>query len=125
MDTAKDKGAVLGAVYGDIIGAPYMIENTYNRYFELGESRRAYSHGRVRTFFPEVTEVAHATAAVIGWLIRERESPTSEGFQKALKEEFAAHPRGDGRRPHDSSCRTTARASRPRPTGLPSRGSPP
>ena len=94
MDTAKDKGAVLGAVYGDIIGAPYMIENTYNRYFELGESRRAYSHGRVRTFFPEVTEVAHATAAVIGWLIRERESPTSEGFQKALKEEFAAHPRG-------------------------------
>ena len=31
-----------GTVYGDLVGAPYMIENTYNRYFDLGESRRAY-----------------------------------------------------------------------------------
>lgn len=94
MDMQKEKGSVQGAVYGDIIGAPYMIENTYNRYFDLGETRRAYSHGRVRTFFPEVTEVSHATAAVLGWLVRERESPTPEGLQKALREQFGRHPRG-------------------------------
>ena len=35
-------GSFRGAVYGDLVGSPYMIENTYNRYFELGESRRAY-----------------------------------------------------------------------------------
>ena len=44
-----------GTVYGDLVGAPYMSENTYNRYFDLGESRRAYSRGRVRSFFPEAT----------------------------------------------------------------------
>ena len=31
-------GAFKGLVYGDLVGAPFMIENTYNRYFPLGES---------------------------------------------------------------------------------------
>ena len=61
-------GSFKGLVYGDLVGSPYMIENTYNRYFELGESRKAYSHGRVRAFFPGVTEVSHGAAAVTRWL---------------------------------------------------------
>lgn len=87
-------GTYKGTVYGDIIGAPFMIENTYNRYFELGESRRAYSHGRVRSFFPEVTEVSHASSAVTRWLVSFRDNPSVENLQKCLREEYDRHPRG-------------------------------
>ena len=71
-----------------------MIENTYNRYFELGESRRAYSHGRVRSFFPEATEVSHGAAAVCAWLTTYRDNPSVENLQKWLRQQFLAHPRG-------------------------------
>ncbi len=93
-----DKGASLrsfrGTVYGDLVGSPYMIENTYNRYFELGETRRAYSHGRVRSFFPEATEVSHGAAAVTSWLTTYRDDPSVENLQKSLRRQFDAHPRG-------------------------------
>ena len=97
MKTAEGRqyrGSLKGAVYGDLIGSPYMIENTYNRYFELGESRKAYSHGRVRTFFSEVTEVSHAASAVTSWLIGHRDEPTVENLQAALHSAYDHHPRG-------------------------------
>ena len=87
-------GSFKGLVYGDLVGSPYMIENTYNRYFDLGESRKAYSHGRVRSFFPEVTEVSHGAAAVTRWLSVYRDAPTAESLQKCLREQYDAHPRG-------------------------------
>lgn len=87
-------GSYKGAVYGDLIGTPYMIENTHNRYFELGESRRAYSHGRVRSFFPEVTEVSHGATAVCHWLSTYRDDPTAENLQKCLRNQYYSHPRG-------------------------------
>ena len=87
-------GSFKGLVYGDLVGSPYMIENTYNRYFELGESRKAYSHGRVRAFFPGVTEVSHGAAAVTRWLSVYRDAPTAESLQKCLREQYDAHPRG-------------------------------
>ena len=91
----QNPGSTLkGTVYGDLVGAPYMIENTYNRYFDLGESRRAYSRGRVRSFFPEATEVSHGAAAVVNWLTTYRDSPTVENLQRCLKRQFDAHPRG-------------------------------
>ena len=71
-----------------------MIENTYNRYFPLGETRRAFSHGKVRTFFPEVTEVSHGATAVCNWLSTYRETPTAEALQKCLRDQFLSHPRG-------------------------------
>ena len=71
-----------------------MIENTYNRYFPLGESRRAFSHGKVRSFFPEVTEVSHGATAVCYWLSTYRDSPTAEALQKCLRDQFLSHPRG-------------------------------
>lgn len=87
-------GSFKGTVYGDLVGSPYMIENTYNRYFELGDSRRAYSHGKVRTFFPEATEVSHGAAAVCSWLTTYRDDPSIENLQKCLRRQFLAHPRG-------------------------------
>ena len=90
-----DKGGILrGVVYGDLIGAPYRIENTYNRYFPLGETRRIPSHGKLRVFFPEATEVTHGAAAVCRWLSVHREHPTAEALQRALQLQFHAHPRG-------------------------------
>ena len=86
--------ALKGVVYGDLVGSPYMIENTYNRYFDLGETRRAYSHGRVRSFFPEVTEVSHGAAAVCRWLSTYRDAPTAEALQKCLRDQYDSHPRG-------------------------------
>ena len=94
MDRDNTRGTLKGAVYGDLVGAPYMIENTYNRYFELGESRKAYSHGRVRTFFPEVTEVSHACSAVARWLSVNRDNPTAENLQEMLRNAYDHHPRG-------------------------------
>ena len=97
MPASKDprlRGSFRGTVYGDLVGAPYMIENTYNRYFDLGETRRAYSHGRVRPFFPEVTEVSHGAAATCRWLTSFRDSPTAENLLYCLKGQFDAHPRG-------------------------------
>ena len=97
MPPSKDpqlRGSFRGSVYGDLVGSPYMIENTYNRYFDLGETRRAYSHGRVRPFFPEVTEVSHGAAATCRWLTTFRESPTAEHLLRCLKDQFDAHPRG-------------------------------
>ena len=88
------QGSFKGTVYGDLVGSPYMIENTYNRYFELGDSRRAYSHGKVRTFFPEATEVSHGAAAVCSWLTTYRDDPSVENLQKCLRQQFLAHPRG-------------------------------
>ena len=87
-------GAFKGLVYGDLVGAPFMIENTYNRYFPLGESRRAFSRGRVRSFFPEVTEVSHGASAVCNWLSTYRDAPTAESLQKCLRNQFLSHPRG-------------------------------
>ena len=87
-------GTFLGAVYGDLVGSPFMIENTYNRYFDLGTGRRAYSGGRVRSFFPEATEVSHGAAAVVAWLTTYRDHPTAESLQKCLKAQYDAHPRG-------------------------------
>ena len=87
-------GTFLGAVYGDLVGSPYMIENTYNRYFDLGSGRRAYSGGRVRSFFPEATEVTHGAAAVVRWLTAYRDAPTAENLQRCLKAQYDAHPRG-------------------------------
>ena len=81
-----------GAIYGDLVGAPYMTENTYNRYFDLGESRRAYSHGRVRSFFPEATEVSHGAAAVASWLVTYRDDPTAENLRRCLRRQYEAHP---------------------------------
>ena len=92
--TSDPKGSFRGLVYGDLIGTPYMIENTDNRYFPLGETRRAYSHGRVRSFFPEVTEVSHGSAAVCNWLSVYRDNPTAEALQKCLRDQFLSHPRG-------------------------------
>lgn len=83
-----------GTVYGDLVGSPYMTENTYNRYFDLGEGRRAYSRGRVRTFFPSATEVSHGAAAVCAWLSTHREDPTAEALQACLRRQYEAHPRG-------------------------------
>ena len=97
MPASKDprlRGSFRGTVYGDLVGSPYMIENTYNRYFDLGETRRAYSHGRVRPFFPEVTEVSHGAAATCRWLTSFRDSPTAENLLYCLKGQFDAHPRG-------------------------------
>ena len=90
----KQGGSYKGVIYGDLIGTPYMIENTYNRYFPLGEGRRAFSHGKVRSFFPEVTEVSHGATAVCHWLSTYRDSPTAETLQKCLKDQFLSHPRG-------------------------------
>ena len=86
-------GSFRGAVYGDLVGSPYMIENTYNRYFELGETRRAYSHGKVRSFFPEVPEMSHGAAAVCTWLSTYRDDPSVENLQKCLRQQFLAHSR--------------------------------
>lgn len=94
MASASQGGSFKGTVYGDLIGAPYMIENTHNRYFELGESRRAFSNGRVRSFFPEVTEVSHGATAVCNWLTTYRNEPTVEHLQKCLRNQFFSHPRG-------------------------------
>ncbi len=97
METSAENqptGPFKGEVYGDLVGSPYMIENTYNRYFDLGESRRAYSRGRVRSFFPEVTEVSHGSAAVSHWLSKYRDSPTAENLQKCLRDQFNRHPKG-------------------------------
>ena len=70
-----------------------MTENTSNRYFDLGETRRAYSRGRVRTFLPEATEVSHGAAAVVSWLTTHRDSPTVENLQRSLRRQYEAHPR--------------------------------
>ena len=94
MASDRQTGTFKGIVYGDLVGAPYMIENTYNRYFPLGESRRAFSHGKVRSFFPEVTEVSHGATAVCNWLSTYREHPTAEALQKCLRDQFLSHPRG-------------------------------
>ena len=94
MASEEHSGTFKGIVYGDLMGAPYMIENTYNRYFPLGETRRAFSHGKVRTFFPEVTEVSHGATAVCHWLSAYRDSPTAEALQKCLRDQFLSHPRG-------------------------------
>jgi len=97
MSTQNDRptrGSLRGTIYGDLVGSPYMIENTYNRYFELGESRKAYSHGKVRTFFPQVTEVSHAAAAVSRWLSVYRDKPSVENLQAVLRDAYAHHPRG-------------------------------
>ena len=94
MSTTPLTGSFKGVVYGDLVGAPYMIENTYNRYFPLGESRRAFSHGRVRSFFPEVTEVSHGATAVCHWLSTYRDAPTAEALQRCLRDQFLSHPRG-------------------------------
>ena len=94
MASERQTGTFKGIVYGDLVGAPYMIENTYNRYFPLGESRRAFSHGKVRSFFPEVTEVSHGAAAVCNWLSTYRDHPTAEALQKCLRDQFLSHPRG-------------------------------
>ncbi len=94
QDRQDNRGTLRGAVYGDLVGAPYMIENTYNRYFDLGESRRAYSHGRVRTFFPQVTEVSHGAAAVSSWLTLWRDDPSAEHLQECLRRQYDRHPRG-------------------------------
>lgn len=94
MDRDNTRGSLKGAVYGDLIGAPFMIENTYNRYFDLGESRKAYSHGRVRTFFPEVTEVSHACSCTASWLVSSRDNPTAESLQEMLQQSYRHHPRG-------------------------------
>lgn len=83
-----------GVVYGDLVGAPFRIENTYNRYFDLGEDRRAYSHGRVRSFFPEATEVSHGAAAVAAWLNTYRDDPSAENLQRCLRRQYESHPRG-------------------------------
>lgn len=93
-ESPSQAGSFKGTVYGDIIGAPYMIENTHNRYFELGETRRAFSHGKVRTFFPEVTEVSHGATAVCHWLSTYRDDPTAEDLQRCLRNQFLSHPRG-------------------------------
>ncbi len=93
------KGTLKGAVYGDMVGAPYMIENTYDRYFDIGESRKAYSYGKVRTFFPSTTEVSLGCGAVCSWLTSHRESPTIENLQKCLKEEYHRHPKGGWTQP--------------------------
>ena len=94
MASERQTGTFKGIVYGDLVGAPYMIENTYNRYFPLGESRRAFSHGKVRSFFPEVTEVSHGAAAVCNWLSTSRDHPTAEALQKCLRDQFLSHPMG-------------------------------
>ena len=94
MDKENKKGSLKGAVYGDLVGSPYMIENTYNRYFDLGDSRKAYSHGKVRTFFPEVTEVSHACCSVAQWLSSHRDNPTIEALQEVLQQRYRQHPRG-------------------------------
>ena len=91
---ASSAGPFKGVVYGDLVGSPYMIENTYNRYFELGENRRAYSRGRVRSFFPEVTEVSHGAAAVCRWLTVWRDNPTAENLLECLRDQYDSHPRG-------------------------------
>ncbi len=88
------RGTLRGVVFGDLVGSPYMIENTYDRYFELGESRRAYSRGRVRTFLPEATEVSHAAAAVSSWLSIYRDDPTVGNLRECLKKQYDRHPRG-------------------------------
>ena len=90
----NETGSFKGVVYGDLVGAPYMIENTYNRYFPLGEGRRAFSRGRVRSFFPEVTEVSHGATAVCNWLAVHRDDPTAEALQRCLRDQFLSHPRG-------------------------------
>ncbi len=87
-------GSFAGAVYGDLVGSPFMVENTYNRYFDLGEGRRAYSNGRVRSFLPASTEVSHACAAVCRWLGRYHDTPTVERLLECLNDEYSRHPRG-------------------------------
>ncbi len=97
MASNKDnnaQGTLRGLVYGDLVGSPYMIENNYDRYFELGESRRAFSRGRVRTFLPEVTEVSHAAAAVSSWLSVYHDDPSVGNLRKCLKKQYDHHPRG-------------------------------
>lgn len=84
-----------GAVYGDLVGSPFMKENTHNRYFDLGEGRRAFSRGRVRTFFPVATEASHGAAAVCRWLSTWRDSPSAETLQKCLREQYDSHPRAE------------------------------
>ncbi len=87
-------GSLKGTIYGDLVGSPYMIENTYDKYFELGEGRRAYSGGRVRSFFPSTTEVSLGSAAVCQWLSSFRDSPTIEHLRECLKDAYSHHPRG-------------------------------
>ncbi len=91
---AELRNSFQGIIYGDLVGAPYMIENTYNKYFDLGQSNRAFHKGRVRTFFPSTTEATYGCAAVCGWLSHNREKPTIESLQERLQDFYSRHPRG-------------------------------
>lgn len=89
----KKSGSLKGAVFGDIIGAPFMVENTSNRYFEIGEPRTVISRGRSRKCFAECTEISHGVGAVSRWLRFERDNPTVESLQTELRDTYNRHPR--------------------------------
>lgn len=91
---SENRGSLCGTVYGDLVGSPFMTENIYDRYFDLGTARRAWSRGRVRTFLPTATEVTHGAAAVCRWLSVHRDDPSAENLIGCLADQYDAHPNG-------------------------------
>lgn len=91
----EHKSSFTGAVFGDIIGAPFAKVNTYNRYFEIGVSQREVSGGRSRVYFPGVSEVSHSCAAVCRWLRLPSGEVNIENLVHELRSQYQSHPGAD------------------------------
>jgi len=86
---------IRGLVYGDMVGAPFRLSGTPNRYFDLGQSRSVQYHGHIRTFHPQAGEPSFAAYAVMRWLAAGQEEPDEDALRRELRGILERHPRAD------------------------------
>ncbi len=71
-----------------------MLDNTFDKYFDMAQDNVTIYRGRSRVFHPTVTEVSYGAAAVCSWLSRNSDNATIASLQERLRESYSRHPRG-------------------------------
>lgn len=94
MEKISNTNAPLqGAIYGDIVGSPFMVENTNDRYFEIGASQTVIRKGHTLKFHSNCTEMSYGVCAVSRWLRLDEEKQSAEELRRILEADYSRHPR--------------------------------
>lgn len=81
---------MLGSVAGDIIGSPFIWNNTSDRYFEMCHSTKGWYNGHDVFYHPKCTGNSVMTLAVARWLMHD-ESRSSYQLASIMREMALSH----------------------------------
>ena len=81
---------MLGSVAGDIIGAPFIWNNTTDRYFDMCHSTKGWYNGHDVFYHPKCTGNSVMTLAVAKWLMHD-ETRSSSKLASTMREMALSH----------------------------------